>query len=161
MGDFLNEHPGIVLAIVLAFGGAMYWAGTIHTSVSTLKKSIEEIKNDIKEIFDRLSKISTQTLETKSPPRLNELGREVSEEIKASEWAEKIGPSLVSQIKDKQDYEIQKFSFDYVRKNLKEELQIRIEICAYEKGLVKSDILDVLGVVLRDKLLQLRNALPK
>ncbi|MCY4262016.1 MAG: hypothetical protein OXC97_01660 [Candidatus Dadabacteria bacterium] len=161
MGDFLNEHPGIVLAIVLAFGGAMYWAGTIHTSISTLKKSIEEIKNDIKEIFDRLSKISTQTLETKNPPRLNELGREVSEEIKASEWAEKIGPSLVSQIKDKQDYEIQKFSFDYVRKNLKEELQIKIEICAYEKRLVKSDILDVLGVVLRDKLLKLRNALPK
>ena len=69
-----------------------------------------------------------------------------------------MAPDLFSQVEGKQDYQIQKFSFDYVRKNLEEKLQIKVEICAYERGLVKSDVLDVLAVELRDELLSLKSS---
>lgn len=158
MGDFINEHPAIVTVVILAFGGAMYWAGCTHTNVSALKKAVEEIKGDIKNIVDKLSKIPTKTLEIQSPPRLNDLGKDVAKELDAYSWVEGVAPTVFPQVEGKMDYEIQKFSFDRVRTStlvVDEEMEIKVEICAYERGLVKSDVLDVLAVILRDKLLEL------
>ena len=158
MDDSFYKFFTIAISSIAAIGGAMYWAGCVNTDVSALKESVKDINKDVKDILNRLSKISTETLETKSPPRLNELGKEVSKELKASEWAKKTAPDVFPQIEGKQDYEIQKFSFDYVREKLKEELQIRIEICAYERGLIKGDVQDVLAVELRDELLRLKSS---
>lgn len=158
MGAFIENNPGFILLLATALIGVGIWLGSMQTNINTLKDSVKDIKKDIKDILDRLSKITSETLKNASPPRLNELGKEVSKELKAPEWAKETATNIASQIEGKRDYEIQKFSFDYVRKNLKEELQIRVEICAYERGLVKSDVLDVLAVELRDELLSLKSS---
>ncbi len=157
VGAFIENNPGFVLLLASILVGVGIWLGSMQTNINTLKDSVTDINKDIKDILDRLSKITSETLKNASPPRLNELGKEVSKELKASKWAKETVPDIFSQIEGKPDYEIQKFSFDYVRKNLKEDLQIKVEICAYERGLVKSDVLDVLAVELRDELLRLKS----
>lgn len=157
MGTFIENNPTIIVATVAAIAGIFYWAGSVRTDVNTIKESIKEIRGNIKEILDKISKISTETLKTQSPPRLNELGLEVSRQLEASKWAKENAPDLFSEVAGKEDYEIQKFSFEYVRKRLTEKWQIKVEICAYERGLVKSDVLDVLAVELRDELLRLKS----
>lgn len=145
--------PGGVVFSVFRIGA---WYNSVNTDREKFDKFIEKIENKLDQILDRITKLSHETLETKSPPRLNDLGLEVSKELGASVWASKIASELISQVKGKKDYEIQKLSFDLARTStvVDEEMEIKVEICAYERGLVKGDVLDVLAIELRDELLR-------
>ncbi len=160
METFWDDPATATLAIV-AVGALVFkfaeWYGSVNADRKKFDKFIEKIENKLDQILDRISKLSHETLETKSPPRLNALGLEVSKELGAPAWAKKIAPELVPQVRGKQDYEIQKLSFDRTRTStlVDEEMEIKVEICAYERGLVKGDVLDVLAIELRDELLSI------
>ena len=152
MGTFIENNPTIVVAIIVAIAGIFYWAGSLRADVNTLKKSIEEIRTDIKEILSNLS--PNPTTGRSSPLELTDLGKDISKEIQAFQWAKETAPALVNEVADKHPYEIQEFCLGYVRgKVLPESMEEKVKTSAYKRGLDKEQVLRVLAVELRDCLL--------
>ena len=64
---------------------------------------------------------------------------------------------LRARAEGKQAYDIQELSFEFIRNKYRPspEIDARIKQCAYENGLDRAEVLDVLAIELRDKLLDL------
>ena len=159
--SFWADPAKATLAIVAA--GAAFikigaWYGSVNTDRKNFKEFMDKVDRKIEELLEKVSRLSSETVKRTSPIHLTELGKSISKELKASHWAKEVAPDLVAQVKGKQAYEIQKFSFDCLKKErsvLTESMDINVEIGAYEHGLGKTEILDVLAVELRDELLRL------
>ena len=158
---------GIIILIVITVL-ATNWITKVNASRSTLAEFIKEIRDDIKKIFDRLP---APTVASQSPIRLTDLGREIAEEIKVSEWVSECADGLQGRIESKSAYDIQEFCFQYAQNELIEdlgktvtdstELQSAlfpavedIKLSAYNHGLELKQVLEVVGVMLRDEMLK-------
>lgn len=134
------------------------WYGSVNSDRKNFKEFIDKVDRKIEELLEKVSKLPSETLKRTSPIHLTELGESISKELKASHWAKEVAPGLVVQVKGQKAYEIQKFSFDCLKRRrsvLTESMEITVEMCAYEHGLGKTEILDVLAIKLRDELLRL------
>ena len=142
----------LIAVITLAFKIGD-WRGHVDSDRDTFKKFITEVRDDIKEILKRLP---PDTVKGTSPLQLTELGESISEELKASDWAKGTAPLLIAQIRGKHPYEIQEFCLEYATKLFtpSEDLDRKIQTCAYQKGISKEQVLRVLAVELRDELLK-------
>ncbi|MCY3826306.1 MAG: hypothetical protein OXG10_02835 [Candidatus Dadabacteria bacterium] len=158
----------IIAALGVLYGLGLFifkvggWHNSVNTDRENFKEFMEEVRKDLKELIKKVSVISG-TLDAKSPVELNKTGQTISKELNVPSWARETAPDFVAQLKGKQPYQIQEFSFDCVKGSksiLTESIEIQAEIAAYEHGLVKSDILDVFAVELRNELLRLL-AIPK
>ena len=129
------------------------WAGQVDADRENFKDFIKEVRGKLDSLF-RL--VSRGTVDAGSPTRLTDLGREVSDEIGAGEWAKNQAALFARQLQGKQPYESQDFSFDYVfnRHEPEEEELARWKESAYQHGLDISQVKNVLMVELRDALLQ-------
>lgn len=129
------------------------WTGQVDADRENFKEFIKEVRGKLDSIF-RL--VSGGTVDAGSPTRLTDLGRKVSGEIGAGEWAKKQAVLLAKQLQGKQPYEIQDFSFDYVfnRHEPEEEELARWKESAYQHGLDVSQVKNVLMVELRDALVE-------
>ena len=145
------------------------WEGEVDSDRTWIKGAIDGIRSDISRIQDSIRKIFMYLPEDTgvdapgSPRTLNELGKKISKEINAKQWAERLSRSkdLVLRIKDKSDYEVQEFSISYAVSELdpsESEMGV-LHKCAYSNGLDISIVRRVLGIVLRDVLLRRRGTL--
>lgn len=152
MGTFIENNPAIVFLVFSAITGIAYWAGSTHRSVRTLERFMDEIRTDIKKIFEKLP---PSTVAGDSPLQLTDLGKKVSEEIQASEWAKKIASAIALEVAGRHPYEVQEFCLEYVKKEniLTEDMQNRVKTSAFENGIKKEQVLRVLAIRLRDELL--------
>lgn len=154
---------GVVAAIGLVFFIGN-WKGKVDERVENIKGTTdddrsafrafaEEIRGDIKKILLRLDPIA----EGASPLSLNELGKKVSGEIGAGEWAVRVAPTLSDRVKGMAEYDIQGFCFNYVDDELKlsDEQRERVKQAAYSNGLDEDTVRRVLAFELRDRLLDL------
>lgn len=154
MGAFIENNPTIIFLTLSAIVGIAYWAGSTHKSVKTLEGFMKEVRDDIKEI---LRKFPSLTVTRSSPLQLTDLGREISEKLKASDWANQTAPHLVASVVGKHPYEIQEFCLEYVaskESTISQEMNEKIKTCAFENGIGKDEVLKVLAVILRDVLLK-------
>ena len=155
MNEWL-QNPATYLLLLTAGGAIFYggrWVGGVNTDRDNFKEFMTEVRGKLDSIFKILS---SRTVGSESPTTLTELGREVSGEVKAKEWAKKRAAILAQELAGKQPYEIQDFSFDYVFNRQKpeaEELALWKE-SAYQHGLDVSQVKNVLMVELRDALLE-------
>lgn len=123
----------------------------LNTTNTTLNSFMKEVRNDIKTILGRLP---PPTLGHNSPLRLTDLGREVSRELEATAWAQHLVVALQGELSGKPDYEVHEFCFDYVRDyQPAPEMDSQIKACAYEHGIDREAVLNVLAIELRDALL--------
>lgn len=163
LGSILVEAiKGNILASMAIFGVAVAWVTWITIRSCDASKFMKEIREKITEIFDRLPAGTTRA---KSPLVLNDLGEKVAKEIKVYSWAIQYVDSLYDTLKDRSDpYEIQEVCFKFAQEEfldkLKEtpasiDLEKIIRLSAYNNGLEVKQILDVVGIILRDKLLSL------
>jgi|GEM_PF-1302602 len=145
------------------------WQGEVNTDRNTIKefikeirkdkketrKDIKETRKDIKEIFGRLPPLLTTSL---SPIRLTELGDRISNNIDAEVWAKETAKDLIDKTKDMNSFEIQEESFK-MAKNYQPTGQIlkKIQNTAFQEGVKLEGIKEVLGVVLRDRLLAIHD----
>ena len=138
----------VVAGAIFAFG---QWKGKVDSDRASFKEFMKEVRNDIKEILRR----SSHTLAGSSPLRLTDLGRSVSERLDASALAQDLASLLQEQVKEKTPYEIQEMCFDYIRHEYKppDKVEALIETCAYDNGIDRGQVEDVLAVELRDRLL--------
>ena len=139
----------VAAGAIFAFG---QWKGKVDSDRASFKGFMTEVRNDIKEILGRLP---SHTLTGSSPLRLTDLGRTISERLDAPALAQDLAPFLQERIKGKTPYEIQEMCFDYIRHEYKppDEVEALIKTCAYDNGIDRGQVVDVLAVELRDRLL--------
>ena len=134
------------------------WEGSVETRLNKLEEAVKDIKKNIKDILDVLVKRGSPVAGGKSPLTLTSLGKEIAEEVSAREWAQNLAGALIKEVVEvigKHSYEIEEFCFQYMREEplLSEEINQKIKKAAYEKGITKRDVLDVLALELRDELI--------
>ena len=154
----------VITAISITFKVGK-WVGGMNTSLTHLGNNLEKFENAIKEGFSEiredikkiLSWQSSKTIEAKSPLNLTTIGKDVSKTLGMSSVADKLAPELARHISGKSPYDIQQFCFDYVRDEYEPdpEFDNRIKQHAYQNGLDRDEVLDVLAIELRDRLLKM------
>ena len=142
----------LLFAVAGAIFGFGLWKGKVDSDRASFKEFMKEVRNDIKEILGRLP---SHTLAGSSPLRLTDLGKSISERLDAPTLAQDLVPLLQERIEGKTPYEIQEMCFDYIRHqyNPPDEVDTLIKTCAYDNGIDRGQVVDVLAVELRDKLL--------
>ena len=150
--------PGAIF-VVAALGGLVklcIWFGEVNADRASFKKFMEEIRKDVKEILGRLQ---PKTVAGGSPVTLTELGKKISEEVDAKAWAARTAEQIKESVKGKQPYEIHDFCNEFIRLryHFTDELERLIKSSAYENAVNRDQVLNVLAVELRDKLLELVN----
>ena len=152
MAEWLNT-PLIVIAI-LATLTVLYkfshWKGTVDSDLSSIKDLIVEIRADIKNIFQRLP---SQITVGQSPLRLTEYGEGLSNKLNAQDWADRIAPTVLTKVINKQPFEIHNFCKEFV-KTLSAEEHPAVFERSYEIGITDENMKIVLALVLRDELLK-------
>lgn len=145
-----------------ALVGAGRWMGKVsgrlaeHDRIlSTHAGLLQEIRNDIKLICQQLP---SSTVTSGSPMRLTELGEQIAQTLGAREWAAQAAESLREEVGGLRPDQIQQWCFTYVydsdRHHPDSELAETISVSAAENGIDRSQVLDVLDIVLRDELTQ-------
>ena len=126
----------------------------VREGLTQVHKGLMEVHEDVKKIFSHL--ISAPTSQS-SPRRLSELGEKMSRQIEARTWAQAKATEFAAQMRGRQPYEIHEFCFRYVKGEFRPDAEwdAKIGACAYESGLERDGVLDVLAIELRDALLGL------
>lgn len=144
----------IVGRIIFLFG---QWKGKVDEAQSAFKTALEsfmeEIRADIKSIFERMAPV---TATSGSPIRLTDLGHKISARLDANAIADSLVPQLRARVSGMQPYEVQEFCFTYVRGSEfapSDDLKTLILQCAFDNGINQEQVLDVIAIELRDRLL--------
>lgn len=127
--------------------------GSINSKITALETAVSEIRDDIRAIFSLLAKRGSATTENSSPIRLTKMGEEIAAELNSHKWVKEVAPTILEDVTGKHPYEIQEFCFQYMRKvSLSEEMDQKIKECAYQRGITKTEVLEVFAIQLRDEL---------
>ena len=140
--------------LVFLFG---QWKGKVDEAQSTFKTALdafmEEIRADIKEILERMGPAKSTG---GSPITLTDLGRKISARLDAGAIADSLVPKIRARVSGMQPYEVQKPCFDYIRGGEfkpTDDVNALIMQCAFDNGLNRDQVLDVIAIELRDRLL--------
>ena len=147
-------NPLFLLVAASTLIGVGIWIGKVNEHRNTVHAFMVEIREDIKRILGRLP---SATVGGHSPLQLTELGQSISEALDAPRWAEGSARMLAVRAKGKLPFDIQDFCMRYVHHEFhpSADLEAKIKSCAYENGIDSKQVLDVLAIELRDKLLTL------
>lgn len=153
-GLWLGAGAIILVAAVTAAIKLANWHGAVNTDRTNFKKFMDEVRDDIKKILQRLP---ASPVTAQSPLRLTDLGERISQELDAPSIIRELSTVLRGRASGKLAYEIQELSFEYIQEEYQppEDLDRRIMQCAFDNGLKREQVLEVLGVLLRDELLPL------
>ena len=144
---------GILAGCVTVGGAILYtgiWIGKVNSDRVSFNEFMKEVRRDIKRIFERLP--PPQTIAFESPLQLTEFGKEISETLKSKSWAREAARSVIPKVEGLSNYEIQEFCRSYVENEIPgtDKIYSDINECAYERGIPRERVLDVLMVELRD-----------
>jgi len=174
--SFIAQPDFVVIAIlVFMIWKVSKWKTGVDRRLGNLEQRLEDIfsevmghirniKGDIHEMRDIRPPQNQQPYsESNSPKTLTRHGRELAERMDASSLAERYIDELVKQASEEamSPYQIQRlcadFAYDKVRKDLREndkEQYRKLEDAAYNSGVRLSDLMHVLALVLRDRVLE-------
>ena len=170
--DLLWKGATIILAtmaLLAAVGSALAWFIRTSDDRKDFKEFMQEIRKDIKDLSQTLNQVVgilirggasdlSLVAEGASPLKLNELGRKISGEINAKDWALTLAKTLNNQVSGMSAYDIQEFCFGYVTEDTlgKAEVQ-KVKDVAFNHGVSIYTVLRVMALELRDCLLEREN----
>ena len=161
----------VVVAMIAASIKFVRWTSRVDTRLDGVDKRLDGVDKRLDTLTDTVQKgfanvraeiasicgqTPASTLARGSPIRLSDLGKQVSERINAKALAQTLVPALRDQADDKSSaYDVQELCFAYVKEEwpIPAETDIEIRSCAFENGLKRDQVLDVVAVELRDLLL--------
>ena len=117
---------------------------------SSLRSFMDEIRNDIKKIFLSLP---PPVVKSSSPVTLTELGEKIATSFGAADWAKELAPTIANRIVGMAAFEIDEFCQEYVHVKVDDTHKTQVTRVAYEFGIDRQKVLNVLRVVLRDELI--------
>ena len=143
---------GVAVAVVVASVRIGMWVGTVNTDRRSFNEFMTELRADIKEI---LLRTKPTPVAGSSPLRLTDLGEKIAKRLDANKIVERIILEVQDRAKGKSAYEIQELSSKFFLNDYlpEEEEESLIQECAFENGIDREQVLRVLVVVLRDRLL--------
>ena len=183
--EFTMTH--MVLVTVFGFsvtiGTILYktgeWKGTVEKTLKDLAQKTEALTQRVDKLTQRVDKLTQRvdkihevffqrgvaaTLENKSPLQLNQLGQDIAKTLDLDALADAHTLLIKDQAEALGPYEIQQLCFRYAQEDLLNELRETspdqyeaISRTAYQHGISREDILKIVGVLLRDKVLRLVN----
>ena len=138
------------------------WEGGVDSDRTHFKDSLDRLQVAVDRILRRLTRLTGGQGDTVAGHRklsLTPLGKTVSEEIRAKDWAGELVPELAPQAVGKVPYEIQEMCMNLVHgsqlPSSPERRGLVLEV-AFDHGLHEADVLEVLAIELRDALLALQ-----
>lgn len=153
----------IPLAVSLVTGIATFFV--LREKVSRLEKDVKEVRDEVKEIRDKAIACETSLKEreplkkSKSPVSLTDRGQRVLKDSTSQIFVDDNYAELKSLVEAKGPqtaYDIQELSHN-VALGLRTDARINpIKDYAFKEGLGLDEILDILGIYLRDKILSER-----
>ena len=136
------------------------WRGEVDSDRNTFEKFMDEVRDDLREIRADIKKIFERlgpaVVAGSSPLSLTSLGEQVSQQLGAKDWINEIVPNLLNEVRGKSPFEVQQFSLDFMKEEFQpnREQKEMLQNAAYEHGLKLEQVMAVLGVELRDALLE-------
>ena len=161
MSDWLSNPVTYILALAVgtAIVKILWWIRDVTRGEKDFRVFVKEIKDDMKTIREHITDIFKRlpdpVIAGASPFQLTDLGRKLSAELGAEEWAANLAPTLSDDVAGKKPFQIDEYAEKYVRDNLSDEMVNLVAACAYDAGRTREDVLPVLCVVLRDELIRL------
>ena len=139
------------IAVLTALGKLMMWIGGVNEHKSTVTKFMETTDGKLDKLLDRIPAV---TVAKGSPLRLTELGEEIAVALDALSWASQAAEQLRDRVDTSDPHETQAFSSDFIHKEFEpsDELRRKINRCAYDQGIKRRKVLDVVAIALRDEL---------
>ena len=165
VSDPFGFNPIWIVVGLAAAGGLIVigrWVGAVNADRGTFRSSVEALRDEIREIRDvrddirkMLQRYPSNTVSSDSPLKLTDVGIKVSEVLGAAKLAADLAAELRSRAEGKHAYDIQELAFRFVRDEYgpDAEIEAKIKQCAYDNGLNRDEVLDVLAIELRDRLL--------
>ena len=161
MPNFENVplNPWVLLGAIVAVGTVIFYVGKWVGDVNAFKSGtvgglLREIRDDIRTLLDRVPEVH---IARGSPLRLTPLGESVSESLDARTWMEVVASELADRVlaEEMSPYDIQDYCLGYMREDFDPTVEQNelIKRCAYESGLNQQQVLEVLAIELRDRLL--------
>ena len=158
--NILTSPPALVLlGLALLSGGVslIIWYANVNSDRDSFRRFVNEVKGDIKKILWALDP-KTRPVESGSPLRLSEYGEKVKAEINADEVIKPVVAKIADKVKHYTFYAIQEECLRYARQDFLDDIRAShkaladlLEVYAYTNGIDISIVLEVIGVVLRDK----------
>ena len=150
----------VLLVLIAAVFKFASWYGEVNIDRKRFDQStegahqvLEEIRKDIKKILDKLPLVPTTH---GSPIRLSEPGERISKDIDAKAWAEEESQKLIGQSMGMTPYQVQELSFEHAKAFEPDDaLLVKMQQSSFETGIDLEGVRRVLGVELRDRLLEL------
>ena len=168
MSEFANDVLSSPLPWIVALVGVGIWVGKVNERTSAVSNVMIEIRNELRTIVQKVEQVLLRVdcgVARGSPLQLTEVGKSMSETLGSTAWAEAKALDLFEQARGMGPYDVQEFSKKFVTDEFKPdaemesaidaEMESAIKACAYEHGLQRNDVLQVLAVELRDQLLAL------
>ena len=138
-------------------------------TIKAILDKIDVIEESIKKIPDTVYnkikvRLASKFMEANSPISLNDRGKKLSKTIDASDIASKYQEKLVRKAKNKSPYQIQQSCFDFATSEILEDLEKEdnekykfLTDVAYDEGVEVEELMQIVGLVLRDQVLQAVN----
>ena len=143
----------VIVSVIVATLRIGEWKGRVDERLGTFAKLVKDIRQDIALILARLS----PTTNSDSPVQLNEFGHMIAKKVDAERWATEIAPTLTAKVEGLQPFQIDQFCRAYVDADaydaMSPDWRERVGVAAYESGVDRWAVLDVLYVVLRERLI--------
>ncbi len=178
-GDLLKEiisNWHISIPIIIIVGTALWkaiWKASLwfhgvnvhmDTSNGFMVKTDEKLvylTRRIDALYDFLINRSGRAVDISSSPlSLSDYGEQISQAVDAPSLAESYAKRLQAQSADMNPYQIQELCFDFSRDNLLHDLKEhdnanydKLTRCAFKEGIEVEKILRVIGILMRDILL--------
>ena len=164
--EIAARYADIFIPLAVSAIGALISFYVYKSKVDRLETDVKEVKIEIREIRDKVISCETSLREraplkkAKSPVSLTERGDKVLGESGGRFFVETNYEELKKSVEDQNPnnpYDIQEVSHK-VSMELKTDPRINtIKDYAFKEGLELDDILDIMGIYLRDKILKDRN----
>ena len=102
-------------------------------------------------------RMPSQTVDSNSPLKLTAVGNKVSKSIDSISIVKGLATDLRVKADGKLPYDIQELCFNFIRDEYKpsDEVEKDIKKCAYDNGIDRAEVLNVLAVELRDEIFRL------
>ena len=127
-----------MLIVGLAAGGGIFaagkWVGAVNSERESFRAFMKEVREKLDKIFERLP--PPQTVESGSPLRLTEFGKEISRQLDVKNWAQNEAMFQLERVEGKEPYEVHDFCMAHVGEQFEMELdlQTKIKKGAYDHG---------------------------
>lgn len=145
---------GLFLGFLTLISKAGEWKGSVDTDRRAFNEFMNEIRDKLQSIFDRLP---PSPLTSGSPLKLTDLGEQISSVLDGKTWAQDQATQFINQLAGKTKYEIQEMCMNYANNEFEpsdDSMGERIDDCAFNFGIRRTQVLEVLAIELRDELIR-------